>query len=73
MGEQKSQPEIDEQERKEIYKEVWKIQKALTPDIPDYRNKQQGAYLTVAKQHLISEDDVRQICIEGATKNWPAD
>ncbi len=73
MGEQRKLPEIDEEERKEIYKEVWNIQKELTPDIPDYKNKQQKAYPTVAKQHLISEGDVRQICIEGATKNWPAD
>lgn len=73
MEEQKNLSGIDEEERKEIYKEVWKIQKELTPDIPDYRNKQQKAYPTVAEQHRISEDDARQICIEGATKNWPAD
>ncbi len=70
MAEEKDQPELSDETRKEIYKKVCQIQRELPQDDPNYRTKLQEAYPAVAKEYELSEDEVRQICIEGATKHW---
>ena len=71
MGEGKSNPKLTEEERKSIYRGVWKIQAALSPDESDYEDKLQKAYGVIALRYEVDEDAVRQVCIEEAKKKWP--
>ncbi len=71
MAKEKNKPEISEEAQKEIYRAVWKMQSELSPDDPDFDEKLQKAYPVAAKRFQVSEDMVRQICVEEANKNWP--
>lgn len=71
MAEKKGKIELTEEERKGIYKEVWRIQNSLSQDDPDYDNKVQKAYGAVAIRYELSEEVIRQVCVEEAQKNWP--
>jgi len=71
MAEEKGKLELSEEERKGIYKEVWRIQNSLSSDDPDYDDKVQKAYGAVAIRYELSEDVIRQVCVEEAKKNWP--
>ncbi len=46
------------------------IQDKVSPDDPQYNKKMQEAYSAVARRYDLPEDVVRQIAIEGATKQW---
>jgi hypothetical protein len=67
----KPDPNLPEEKRKGVYREVWKLQSSLSPDEPDYEEKIQKAYAVVAIRYSLDEDDVRQICVEEAKKKWP--
>ncbi len=67
----KINPNLSEETRKAVYREVWTMQSALSPDEPDYENNIQKAYGVVAIRYSLPEDEVRQICVEEAQKKWP--
>jgi len=71
MAEEKGKSEIGKQTGKEIYKQVWRLQSELSLDDPNYEEKLQEVYSTVAKQYKIPEEAVRLVCVEEAKKNWP--
>jgi hypothetical protein len=69
------QPELKygltEQQRKQVFYELVQLQDQVSMDDPNYDQKQEEAYLIVAKKYGITYDQAFAIGVEGLMNGWP--